>query len=649
MFKKAFQVLQQVGRALMTPVAVLPAAGLLLRFGDKDLLNMPVIKNAGGAIFDNMPIIFAVGVAIGFAGGDGVAGLAAVIGYLVLTTTLDNMGKFLHLQPPYQGAEHLINMGVFGGIIIGLTAAILYKRFFNIQLHPVLGFFAGKRFVPIITAFTSLLLGVVFAFVWPPIQHGIDAASTWVMNSTAGPFFFGFIQRLLIPFGLHHIFQTPFYFTMGQFIDPSTGKVVTGDMARFFAGDKTAGRFMAGLFPYMIFGLPAAALAMIHEARPERRKAVSGILVSAGLTSMLTGITEPVEFSFLFVAPVLFFIHALLAGLSFTILDIFGVRDGYTFSGGLIDYVLNYGLSTRGWIIIPVGLVFGLVYYFMFRFAIRKWDLKTPGRESDEEVNTQNKPAQAGSQAAGILEALGGKENLTALDACITRLRVSVADPKKVDKNRLKGLGATGVLEMGNNFQAIYGTQSDAIKEQIKALMEGAKPAEAQEAAVQKEVPAGAPVAIAGTEYIVAPLSGKVIDITQVPDQVFAGKMMGDGFAIRPVEGKVVSPVKGKIINAFPTKHALGILSDTGLEILIHVGIDTVNLKGQGFKLLIEENQRVEIGTPLLHVDLAYIEANAKSTITPVVFTNLKANQSVTVTNCQVIAGQTEVATVQTK
>ncbi len=633
----------------MTPVAVLPAAGLLLRFGDKDLLNMPVIKNAGGAIFDNMPIIFAVGVAIGFAGGDGVAGLAAVIGYLVLTTTLDNMGKFLHLQPPYQGAEHLINMGVFGGIIIGLTAAILYKRFFNIQLHPVLGFFAGKRFVPIITAFTSLLLGVVFAFVWPPIQHGIDAASTWVMNSTAGPFFFGFIQRLLIPFGLHHIFQTPFYFTMGQFIDPSTGKVVTGDMARFFAGDKTAGRFMAGLFPYMIFGLPAAALAMIHEARPERRKAVSGILVSAGLTSMLTGITEPVEFSFLFVAPVLFFIHALLAGLSFTILDIFGVRDGYTFSGGLIDYVLNYGLSTRGWIIIPVGLVFGLVYYFMFRFAIRKWDLKTPGRESDEEVNTQNKPAQAGSQAAGILEALGGKENLTALDACITRLRVSVADPKKVDKNRLKGLGATGVLEMGNNFQAIYGTQSDAIKEQIKALMEGAKPAEAQEAAVQKEVPAGAPVAIAGTEYIVAPLSGKVIDITQVPDQVFAGKMMGDGFAIRPVEGKVVSPVKGKIINAFPTKHALGILSDTGLEILIHVGIDTVNLKGQGFKLLIEENQRVEIGTPLLHVDLAYIEANAKSTITPVVFTNLKANQSVTVTNCQVIAGQTEVATVQTK
>jgi D-glucosamine PTS system EIICBA component len=648
MFKKAFQVLQQVGRALMTPVAVLPAAGLLLRFGDRDLLNLPVVKNAGGVIFDNLPLIFAVGVAIGFAGGDGVAALAAVIGFLVLTQTLDNMGAMLHLHLPYKGAEHLINMGVFGGIIIGLTAAILYKRFYNIKLHPVLGFFAGKRFVPIVTAFTALILGVIFAFIWPPIQRGIDTASLWVMHSTAGPFFFGLIQRLLIPFGLHHIFQTPFYFTMGTYMDPATGKVVTGDMARFFAGDPTAGRFMAGLFPYMIFGLPAAALAMIHEARPERRKAVSGILVSAGLTSMLTGITEPVEFSFLFVAPALFVVHALLAGLSFTVLDMLHVRHGYTFSGGAIDYILNWGKATHPGYIIPVGIVFALLYYFMFRFAIRKWDLKTPGREPEEELQNKKEPVKAGSQAAGILAAFGGKDNLSNLDACITRLRITVNDPKKVDKQELKNLGATGVLEMGNNFQAIYGTQSDALKEQMKAIISGKDPGEAQATAIKEEVPADVPMQVAGTEFIVAPLTGEVVDITEVPDQVFAGKMMGDGFAIKPSEGKLVSPVKGKVINAFPTKHAVGIISDSGVEILLHVGIDTVKLNGEGFELLVEENQRVEVGTPLLNIDLAFIESHAPSTITPVVFTNLKENQIVKVTSREAVAAQTEVAAIET-
>ncbi|WCK55880.1 glucose-specific PTS transporter subunit IIBC [Aneurinibacillus sp. Ricciae_BoGa-3] len=648
MFKKAFQVLQQVGRALMTPVAVLPAAGLLLRFGDRDLLNMPVVKNAGGVIFDNLPLIFAVGVAIGFAGGDGVAALAAVIGFLVLTQTLDNMGAMMHLHPPYKGAEHLINMGVFGGILIGLTAAILYKRFYNIKLHPVLGFFAGKRFVPIVTAFTALILGVILAFIWPTIQKGIDAASLWVMHSAAGPFFFGFIQRLLIPFGLHHIFQTPFYFTMGTYLDPATNKVVTGDMARFFAGDPTAGRFMAGLFPYMIFGLPAAALAIIHEARPERRKAVSGILVSAGLTSMLTGITEPVEFSFLFVAPALFFVHAVLAGLSFTVLDMLHVRDGYTFSGGAIDYILNWGKATHPAYIIPVGIVFGLLYYFMFRFAIRKWDLKTPGREPEEELQDNRGPVKAGSQAAGILAAFGGKDNLTNLDACITRLRITVKDPKQVDKQQLKNLGATGVLEMGNNFQAIYGTQSDALKEQMKAIISGEDPGEAQATAIKEQVPADVPMTVAGTEFIVAPITGEVIDITEVPDQVFAGKMMGDGFAIKPSEGKLVSPVKGKVINAFPTKHAVGIMSDTGVEILLHVGIDTVKLNGEGFELLVEENQRVEVGTPLLNIDLAFIEAHAPSSITPVVFTNLKENQIVKVTSRDATAGQTEVAAIET-
>ncbi len=647
MFKKGFQVLQQIGRALMTPVAVLPAAGLLLRFGDKDLLNMPVIKDAGGVIFGNLPLIFAVGVAIGLAGGDGVAALAAVIGYLVLTKTLDNMGSYLGLQPPYQGAEHLINMGVFGGIIIGILAALAYKRFHDIKLHPVLGFFAGKRFVPIVTAFSSLLLGVIFAFVWPPIQHGIDGASNWVMSSAAGPFFFGFIQRLLIPFGLHHIFQTPFYFTMGHYINPTTGQVVTGDMARFFAGDPTAGRFMVGLFPYMIFGLPAAALAMIHEARPEMRKAVSGVLVSAALTSMLTGITEPVEFAFLFVAPALFFIHALLAGLSFTVMDFLGVKHGYTFSGGGIDYILNYGLSTKGWLVIPVGLVFGLIYYFLFRFAIRKWDLKTPGRELDEET-TENKQTQAGNLATNVLNAFGGKENLTALDACITRLRVTVKDPAQVNKAELKRLGATGVLEMGNNFQAIYGTQSDSLKEQIKAILRGEAPADvaqpAKPAAAEHE-PTAQPAG--SVESFVSPMTGEIVDITEVPDPVFSGKMMGEGFAIKPTEGKVVSPVKGKIVTLFPTKHAIGLVTDTGVELLIHVGIDTVKLEGQGFVSLCQEGDKVEVGTPLLQVDLNRIESEGKSTITPVIFTNLKPEQRLMIAKGQAVAAQTEAATIQ--
>ncbi len=640
--KKAFQILQQIGRALMTPVAVLPAAGLLLRFGDKDLLNMPVIKDAGGIIFSNLPLIFAVGVAIGLAAGDGVAALAAVIGYFVLTQTLDNMGAYLGMQPPYEGAEHLINMGVFGGILIGILAAVLFKRFHDIKLHPVLGFFAGKRFVPIITAVSSLLLGVVFAFIWPPLQTGIDMASNWVMNSAAGPFFFGVIQRLLIPFGLHHIFQTPFYFTMGQFIDPATGQVVTGDMARYFAGDPTAGRFMAGLFPYMIFGLPAAALAMIHEARPEKRKAVTGVLVSAALTSMLTGITEPVEFAFLFVAPVLFGIHALLAGLSFTAMDLLGVKHGYTFSGGGIDYILNYGLSTNGWLVIPVGLALGVVYYFLFRFAIRKWDLKTPGRELDDEAGNA-KQTQAGSLAAYVLQALGGKENLAVLDACITRLRVTVNDPALVDKNELKRLGATGVLEMGKSFQAIFGTQSDSLKEQIKAIINGEAAAASEPIGSKDEQPAQE---CAGNETITAPMTGELVEITEVPDPVFAGKMMGDGFAIKPTDGRVLSPVKGRVATLFPTKHAVGLVSDTGIEVLVHVGIDTVKLQGEGFEALCQEGDTVDVGTPLLQVDLAYVEAQGKPTITPIVFTNLKENQRLGINKGHAVAAETEAATI---
>ncbi|MGG0777200.1 glucose-specific PTS transporter subunit IIBC [Bacillus rugosus] len=619
MFKKAFQILQQLGRALMTPVAVLPAAGLLLRFGDKDLLNIPIIKDAGGVVFDNLPLIFAVGVAIGLAGGEGVAGLAAVIGYLILTVTLDNMGKLLGLQLPYEGAEHLIDMGVFGGIIIGLLAAYLYKRFSSIELHPVLGFFSGKRFVPIITSISSLGIGVIFSIVWPLIQNGINAASSLIADSTVGLFFYATIYRLLIPFGLHHIFYTPFYFMMGEYTDPSTGSTVTGDLTRFFAGDPTAGRFMMGDFPYMIFCLPAVALAIIHTARPEKKKMISGVMISAALTSMLTGITEPVEFSFLFVAPVLYLINSILAGVIFVVCDLFHVRHGYTFSGGGIDYVLNYGLSTNGWVVIPVGIVFAFIYYYLFRFAILKWNLKTPGRETDEADQTEAKAPVAKDQLAfHVLQALGGQQNIANLDACITRLRVTVHQPSQVSKDELKRLGAVGVLEVNNNFQAIFGTKSDALKDDIKTIMSGGVP----DTAAALDTETNKQQKPSSEETFIYPLKGETVSLTDVPDQVFSEKMMGEGFAIDPSEGKVVAPADGEIVSIFPTKHAIGFMSAGGTEILIHVGIDTVKLNGEGFETYVTSGQAVKQGELLLTFNLDYIKQHAVSAVTPVIFTN---------------------------
>ncbi|MBY4605193.1 MULTISPECIES: glucose-specific PTS transporter subunit IIBC [Bacillus] len=619
MFKKAFQILQQLGRALMTPVAVLPAAGLLLRFGDKDLLNISIIKDAGGVVFDNLPLIFAVGVAIGLAGGEGVAGLAAVIGYLILTVTLDNMGKLLGLQLPYEGAEHLIDMGVFGGIIIGLLAAYLYKRFSSIELHPVLGFFSGKRFVPIITSISSLGIGVIFSIVWPLIQNGINAASSLIADSTVGLFFYATIYRLLIPFGLHHIFYTPFYFMMGEYTDPSTGSTVTGDLTRFFAGDPTAGRFMMGDFPYMIFCLPAVALAIIHTARPEKKKMISGVMISAALTSMLTGITEPVEFSFLFVAPVLYLINSILAGVIFVVCDLFHVRHGYTFSGGGIDYVLNYGLSTNGWVVIPVGIVFAFIYYYLFRFAILKWNLKTPGRETDEADQTEAKAPVAKDQLAfHVLQALGGQQNIANLDACITRLRVTVHQPSQVSKDELKRLGAVGVLEINNNFQAIFGTKSDALKDDIKTIMVGGVP----DTAAALDTETNKQQKPSSEETFIYPLKGETVSLTDVPDQVFSEKMMGEGFAIDPSEGKVVAPADGEIVSIFPTKHAIGFMSAGGTEILIHVGIDTVKLNGEGFETYVTSGQAVKQGELLLTFNLDYIKQHAVSAVTPVIFTN---------------------------
>lgn len=665
MFKKLFGVLQKVGKALMLPVAILPAAGILLGVGtalqNPTLLErVPslnaewfqlvanVLAAAGDVVFGNLSLLFAVGVAVGLAGGDGVAGIAAIVGYLIMNKTMSTILVATgQLDPAMVGQDPAfasvlgiptLQTGVFGGIIVGVLAASMYNRYYNIELPSYLGFFAGKRFVPIITGVSAIILGVILIFVWPPIQGGLNAFSKNMIdaNPTISAFVFGLVERSLIPFGLHHIFYSPFWFEFGEYVNKA-GEVIHGDQKIFFAQLKdgvelTAGTFMTGKFPFMMFGLPAAALAMYHEARPENKKYVAGIMGSAALTSFLTGITEPIEFTFLFVAPVLFAIHAVFAGLSFMIMQLLNVKIGMTFSGGVIDYFLFGVLQNRTdwWLVIPVGLVLAVVYYFGFRFAIRKFNLKTPGRE-DKTEDDQTGAVEAGELPSSVLAALGGQENISHLDACITRLRVSVNDAKNVDKERLKKLGASGVLEVGNSIQAIFGPKSDTLKGQIKDIMEGRTPIAAKEPkAVEKEVITPASMSGNGDD-LVSPIKGEIVSLSEVPDQVFSQKLMGDGFAIIPSEGTVVAPADGKIVNLFPTKHAIGIETANGREILIHFGIDTVNLKGEGFDALISQGDTVTKGQPLLKVDLDFIKNNAPSVITPIIFTNLQADEKVNI------------------
>jgi glucose PTS system EIICBA or EIICB component len=652
MFKKAFGVLQQVGQALMLPVALLPAAGLLLGIGNaaqqETMLNfMPflsadwiqltasVMEDAGGIIFGNLPLIFAVGVAIGLAK-DGAAALAALVGYLVLNQV---MSSWLGITPDMLTDDPsfalvfgipTLQTGVFGGIIVGLIAAFSYKKFHDIEMPSFLGFFAGKRFVPIATAAIAFVAGLALLVIWPPVQAGMNNASLWLLEEGTyiAVFFFGFIKRLLIPFGLHHIFHAPFWYEFGTYTT-TAGAVVRGDMTIFFAQLKdgvelTAGNFMGGEFPIMMFGLPAAALAMYHAARPERKKLVAGLLGSGALTSFLTGITEPLEFSFLFLSPILFLIHAVLDGLSFVLMTFFHVNVGYTFSGGAIDFFLFGILPGREswWIVILLGLVFAVIYYFLFRFMISKFNLMTPGREKDDEDGEEGGKAGSTSDLPyDILAAMGGQENITTLDACITRLRVSVKDVKNVDKKELQKLGAAGVLEVGNNIQAIFGPRSEIIKGQIQDVISGKRPR--AEAISEPATTDAVNVNSNATDQFVSPIQGELKPLSEVPDAVFAEKMMGDGFAIVPSEGTIVSPVNGKVVSLFPTKHAIGILSDSGREILIHVGIDTVKLEGKGFEALVAQDDRIEIGQPLLQVDLDYIKEHATSIITPIIFTNL--------------------------
>jgi len=482
-----FLKIQSLGRALMLPIAVLPVAGILLRFGQADMLNIKIIADAGGAIFDNLPLLFAIGIAVGFAkDNNGVAALAGALGYLVEIAVMKDINDKL-------------NMGVLSGVVAGVVAGMLYNRFKDIKLPEFLAFFGGKRFVPIVTGLACLVLGIVFGYAWGPVQHAIDTAGHWLTTAGAiGTFVYGLLNRLLLVTGLHHILNSLVWFVFGSFTPAGGGAAVTGDLHRFFAGDPTAGGFMAGFFPVMMFGLPAACLAMLHEAPKERRAMVGGLLLSMALTSFLTGVTEPIEFTFMFLAPVLYGIHAVLTGLSLAICSLLGIKLGFTFSAGAIDYVLNYGLSTHGWEAIPLGIAYAVVYYALFRFFIRRFNLPTPGREAlagdtaiDSPMSGVDVAATSLSRAARYIDALGGVANLKVVDACTTRLRLNVADPAHVSEPALKAIGARGVLKRGGeSVQVIIGPEADIIADEIRREIASGRPAAASAAsAVAKAAP----------------------------------------------------------------------------------------------------------------------------------------------------------------
>jgi glucose-specific phosphotransferase system IIA component len=597
MKSSAFSVLQKVGQSLMIPVSVLPAAGLAVGIGrlieqqkyESFWINAAssLLYKGGIAVFENLALIFAIGVAVGFSGGAGIAGLSAAVGYYTFTNILVEMQKL-------QGIETAINTGVFGGIFIGLLSSYAFHKFEKTQLHPILGFFSGKRLVPIVMVGLSFLLGIGFGLIWPKIQHGISEFGVAIMNSQFGPALYAAGKRLLIPLGLHHVYYAPYLFDFGSFTT-ADGGVVHGDLTRYFAGDKTAGIFMASEFPIMIFGLPMAAFAMYIMSPKSRRKSVSGVMIAAALTSILTGITEPIEFAFIFVAPILYIAHVMLAFLSGYLTSLADIHLGSTFSPSLIDYFVGYFNQTNGIQIFTwVGPIMGALYFVTFCGLIKFFNLKTPGRDD----------AQAGSNndldetAQEMLAALGGPANIKHLDACITRLRLTVYNDQLINFDRVKSLGASGHFNVGGgNIQIVMGTLSDILKDKMIALTKS-------------------------NLNFVSPIRGEIIPLNQIPDAVFSQGIMGEGFGIKPTDGEVYSPVKGSIIQLFKTKHAIGILSSDGAEVLIHVGIDTVKLKGEGFTAHVKVGDQVNVGTKLISFDLNFIEKNATSTITPVVITN---------------------------
>ena len=658
---KIFGVLQRIGRSFMLPIAILPVAGLLLGLGSsftnqtaiatyrlEGILGegtflhslLVVMNHVGSAIFDNLPLIFAVGVAIGMAKKEKeVAALAALIAFFVMHISINSIlqlqGDLLpdgNISPDVlEGTITSVcgitslQMGVFGGIIVGLGVAALHNRFYRIQFPNALSFFSGSRFIPIISTLVYMIIGILMYFIWPLVQHGIYALGNLVTGTGyLGTFLFGIIKRALIPFGLHHVFYLPFWQTALGGSSYVAGQLVSGGQNIFFAQladaanithfSADATRYFSGEFIFMIFGLPGAALAMYRCAKSGRKKAAGGLLLSAALTSMFTGITEPLEFSFLFAAPVLFGVQVLLAGSCYMVAHMLNIAVGLTFSGGLIDLILFgvlQGNAKTGWLmILPAGILYFFLYYFSFSFLIRKYDLKTPGREEDGEetklyTKKDVKQAVTSQTSALITEGLGGSHNIQDVDCCATRLRITIKDPSLVSEKILKTSGAKGIIQKGPNIQIIYGPQVTVIKADLEEYLDSHR---------------------FSSHIIFSPITGNSMDLSQVKDGVFSEGLMGPGAAILPEEGKVFAPFSGTVSMIFDTKHAISLISHTGLEILIHIGIDTVNLKGKYFQIHTSVGESVKKGQLLADFDLENIKNEGYSIVTPVVLVNSESH-----------------------
>ena len=675
---KIFGVLQRVGRSFMLPIALLPVAGLLLGIGSSFTnetmlaaygLNsvihpgtliytiLDVMSQTGSAVFNNLALLFAMGVAIGMARKEKeVAALSGAVAYIIMNTAIQamiNAAGGVDAMPANSTTTMLgittLQMGVFGGIVVGLGVAALHNKFYKIELPQVLAFFGGTRFVPIVSSIVYLVVGIAMFYIWPVVQSGIAALGALVLASGyAGTFIYGLLERALIPFGLHHVFYMPFWQTAVGGTAIIDGVTVTGAQNIFFAElaskattvfSVSATRFMAGKFPFMMFGLPGAALAMYQCAKPEKKKAAGGLLLSAALTAFLTGITEPLEFTFIFVALPMYAVHCVLAGLSFMLMHILNVGVGMTFSGGLIDLVLfgvMQGNAKTHWVwVIVVGAVYFVLYYIIFRFMISKFNYKTPGRDDAEEVklytradvNARN--AASGSVPAGndpvsalIVEGLGGAANLSDVDCCATRLRCTVKDAALVKQDVLKASGASGVICKGNGVQVVYGPKVAVIKAKLEDYLENAPKTSAATAAPAPATAPATPAAAAKDTVLSACLNGTVVPLAEVKDEAFASGALGDGIAIEPIDGELVAPADGEISSTFETHHAVGMTTVDGAELLMHIGIDTVKLGGKHFTYLVNEGDKVKKGQPLIRFELEAIKAEGYPVTTPLIVCN---------------------------
>lgn len=684
---KIFGVLQRVGRSFMLPIALLPVAGLLLGIGSSFTnetmlaaygLNsvihpgtliytiLDVMSQTGSAVFNNLALLFAMGVAIGMARKEKeVAALSGAVAYIIMNTAIQamiNAAGGVDAMPANSTTTMLgittLQMGVFGGIVVGLGVAALHNKFYKIELPQVLAFFGGTRFVPIISSIVYLVVGIAMFYIWPVVQSGIAALGALVLASGyAGTFIYGLLERALIPFGLHHVFYMPFWQTAVGGTAIIDGVTVTGAQNIFFAElasksttvfSVSATRFMAGKFPFMMFGLPGAALAMYHCAKPEKKKAAGGLLLSAALTAFLTGITEPLEFTFIFVALPMYAVHCVLAGLSFMLMHILNVGVGMTFSGGLIDLVLfgvMQGNAKTHWIwVVVVGAVYFVLYYLIFRFMISKFNYKTPGRDDAEEVKLytradvnarsaasgSNAPAGDDPVSALIVEGLGGTDNLSDVDCCATRLRCTVKDAALVRQDVLKASGASGVICKGNGVQVVYGPKVAVIKAKLEDYLENAPKTPAAAAAPAPAAAPAAPAAAAKDTVLAACLTGTVVPLAEVKDEAFASGALGDGIAIEPAVGELVAPADGEISSTFDTHHAVGMTTVDGAELLMHIGIDTVKLGGKYFTYLVNEGDKVRKGQPLIRFDIEAIKAEGYPVTTPLIVCNTDEYAAVT-------------------